>query len=82
MNRLANDYELPEGAVLSLRHAAPGLLVRCLSGMVWVTQEGDSRDYILERGDTFRVERRGAVAVQALSSARIVAGEASAVTAA
>ena len=43
----------------------------CLEGSVWVTQEGDIRDYILEAGDAFLVTMPGLVLVRALKPARI-----------
>jgi hypothetical protein len=47
-----------------------GETIRCLKGVVWVTQESDPQDYILEAGDTFRVTRRGAVVAQAMRDAQ------------
>jgi hypothetical protein len=43
----------------------------CLTGSVWVTQECDIRDYVLEEGDAFVVTLPGLVLVRALTPARI-----------
>ena len=43
----------------------------CLHGSVWVTQECDIRDYVLEEGDAFLVTLPGLVLVRALAPARI-----------
>ncbi|GAB6909538.1 hypothetical protein JCM12296A_53830 [Desulfosarcina cetonica] len=43
----------------------------CLQGRVWVTQECDIRDYVLEKGDAFIVTQRGLVIVRAIIQARI-----------
>jgi len=43
----------------------------CLQGRVWVTQECDIRDYVLEEGDAFLVTLPGLVLVRALAAARI-----------
>ena len=43
----------------------------CLQGSVWVTQECDIRDYVLEEGDAFLVSLPGLVLVRALTPARI-----------
>jgi len=43
----------------------------CLEGSVWVTQERDIRDYLLEAGDAFLVSQSGLVLVRALTPARI-----------
>ena len=43
----------------------------CLKGCVWVTQEGDIHDYLLEEGDAFLVTLPGLVLVRALTPARV-----------
>ncbi len=62
--------ELGRSAVRSFR-ARVGQLVECLSGAVWLTQEGDSRDHVLAPGDARVIESSGRVAVQALRTARV-----------
>lgn len=44
-----------------------GSEIRCLEGMLWITQEGDLRDYILKAGETFVTDRKGKVVLQALN---------------
>jgi len=51
--------------------AARGALVRCLDGLVWITQDGDRADHIVAAGDSFRVDRDGPVIVQATRPARV-----------
>ena len=43
----------------------------CLQGRVWVTQEGDIHDYLLESGDAFLIRLPGLLLVRALTPARI-----------
>lgn len=43
----------------------------CLQGCVWVTQESDIRDYLIEEGDAFLITLPGLVVVWALTRARI-----------
>jgi len=43
----------------------------CLQGSVWVTQECDIHDYVLEEGEAFVVTLPGLVLVRALTPARI-----------
>ncbi|MEZ0396760.1 MAG: DUF2917 domain-containing protein [Anaerolineales bacterium] len=46
-----------------------GAEIRCLEGVLWITQEGDLRDYILKPGETFVTDRKGKVVLQALKHA-------------
>lgn len=57
---------LPQNAQKSLV-VRSGSEIRCLEGMLWITQEGDVRDYILKAGDSFRTDRKGKVVLQALN---------------
>jgi hypothetical protein len=43
----------------------------CLQGRIWVTQECDIRDYVLDEGDAFLITLPGLVMVRALTPARI-----------
>ena len=43
----------------------------CIQGRVWVTQEGDIRDYLLEAGDAFMITLPGLILVRALTPARV-----------
>ena len=43
----------------------------CLQGSVWVTQECDLQDYVLEVGDAFIISLPGRVVVHALQAARV-----------
>ena len=47
-----------------------GDMFRCLHGNLWVTQEGDLKDYILEPGQEFWVTKTGTVIVQALEDSK------------
>lgn len=62
---------LPRAAVHRLADAR-GLLVSCLTGTLWLTQEGDTRDLVLEAGDDALIERDGLTLLAALSDARFV----------
>jgi hypothetical protein len=46
--------------------------IECQEGMVWITQESDHRDIILQAEQGYRIEKRGLVIVQAVGDARIV----------
>jgi hypothetical protein len=45
-----------------------GTEIRCLEGMLWITQDGDFSDHILESGEKFIVNRKGNVVLQALNT--------------
>ena len=45
--------------------------IYCLKGSVWVTQEGDIRDYVLDEGDAFVITLPGKVLVRAFNPSRI-----------
>jgi Protein of unknown function (DUF2917) len=52
-------------------HSGPGTQVLVLMGCVWVTQEGDGRDYILASGDAMRVSKTGLTLVMAIEDSRV-----------
>ena len=47
-----------------------GDVIHCLFGTLWLTQEGDLKDYILDAGQEFWVTRSGTVIVQALDDSK------------
>jgi len=71
--------ELKQGAVhlaanqtLKLRDAA-GSTVCAVEGSVWITEENDARDIVLERGACYRLRSRGLALVNSLGGAAAVA---------
>lgn len=56
----------------SLRPAARGLALQCVSGLVVVTQEGDPDDHELRPGDVFRTSRRGLVVAWAIQDSGFI----------
>jgi len=70
------DLKLP---AITLHHgeahrieAGKGLLVQCLSGTLWLTQDNDPRDIVLEPGEETTIERDDLSLVYALSDAQFV----------
>jgi hypothetical protein len=47
----------------------PGSTLVCDTGVLWVTQAGDYRDYVLLPGDVMRVTKRGKLLVEAMRDA-------------
>ena len=67
--QLHGPIELGSNRHLHLRDAL-GARIEALSGAIWVTQNGDVRDVVLEAGDAVVVDRGGEVVVSAVSDAR------------
>jgi uncharacterized protein YjiS (DUF1127 family) len=63
---------LNDGEILRLRDAK-GRHIGVVHGTVWVTQEGDQRDYVVRAGEHFRFDRGGLALVRPLNgTARLV----------
>ena len=60
----------------SLRPSGRGLVLRCVSGLVVVTQRGDRDDHELRPGDVFRTGRRGLVVAWAIQDSGVIASTA------
>ena len=59
------------------RVAGPlGRRIECLSGVIWVTQDGDLRDIILKAGEGFDFDRTEGVLISALDDSRYLLLEA------
>jgi hypothetical protein len=63
------ELSLPRQQVLRLTHAE-GARLCPTSGTVWITQDGDPRDWILDPGECLVVEGAAPVMVQAFVDAR------------
>lgn len=60
---------LAKGGIRRVR-AALGKRVECVSGSIWITQDGDRRDVLLAPGDAFEFDRPGDALVSALGDSR------------
>jgi len=49
-----------------------GLLVQCMTGTLWLTQDNDLRDIVLEPGEQATIDRDGLSLITALSDAQFV----------
>ena len=63
--------DLSRGQMLRIEDGQ-GSLVLCLNGTLWLTQEGDQRDIVLEAGEEALIEHDGLSILNALSDARFV----------
>ncbi len=64
--RTLTDISLPRYQTWSIEGDRRGDVITCLNGTLWITQEGDFKDYVLEAGRSFWVTRPGEVVLQAL----------------
>lgn len=62
---------LSDDELLRVRHAGAAE-VRALQGQVWVTQDGDLRDIVLQAGESFRFDRDSPVLIAPFGSAQVM----------
>lgn len=67
-------FALEPGQVVSLDDAC-GALIEPSGGRLWITEEGESKDFVVRPGETFVVSRAGRTVVQAVESAWITLRE-------
>ena len=63
-------WELAPREIVRL-DGARGTTLRVTRGCVWLTQERDTRDIILDAGDTFTIERGGRTLLEAQGDASV-----------
>ncbi len=66
--QILTDISLAKYKTWSIEGDRRGDVITCLNGTLWITQEGDFRDYVLETGRSFWVTRPGTVVLQALDN--------------
>ncbi|MCU0921921.1 MAG: DUF2917 domain-containing protein [Burkholderiaceae bacterium] len=68
---LGRATTLAKGTLQSIADAR-GVSVQCLQGAIWLTQQGDARDIVLEAGEQATIERNGTSIVFALGDAHFM----------
>jgi len=63
--------QLNRSETFSLDGDSRGKVISCLSGVVWITQTGDTMDYRLTAGEALTISRRGRVVVQGLAQSSV-----------
>jgi len=67
----AQPIDLARRAMLKLPDAA-GLHISCRSGSLWITLDGDTRDYIVEAGEQFTTAAHRPAIIYALQPATVL----------
>lgn len=62
---------LQQGETFTLPDA-PGAVLRVVSGRVWITQDRDPRDIMLDAGTAWTIDRRGLAVVEAQNDASVL----------
>src|SRR4051812_5080022 len=62
------QFELVPAQILRL-NAAWGARIICEAGVIWVTQEGHTKDYFLIAGESLCIDAKGMVLVEAMGGA-------------
>ena len=65
-----SEVSLAKHKVWSIEGDRRGDVISCTSGTLWITQQGDLRDYVIGAGKKFWVTRQGTVIIQALDDAQ------------
>jgi len=60
----AQEFKIERGELLRI-DAAPGDKLQVRLGDVWVTQDGDSKDYVLRTGESLMLSGRGSALAMA-----------------
>jgi hypothetical protein len=60
--------ELPRGTARRFDRVDGTVMVRCATGSLWITHDGDPKDVILSDDETYRAERDEAMHVFALQA--------------
>ena len=66
-----DSLPLAKGRIRRVRRPL-GRRVECVTGALWVTQDGDPRDIVLSPGDSFVFDQRGDALISALDDARLL----------
>ena len=64
------ETTIPRGRTLRI-HDGKGFDLAVVAGCLWVTQEGDTADTVLDAGETFRVRRDGVTFAHAFKEVRL-----------
>ena len=64
------ELHLEAGEIVNVQDG-PGLQVKCVSGVLWITQADDTNDIVLHDGESFVLDRPGLALVSAISPTNV-----------
>lgn len=64
------ECSLAQGELMRLSGGERGVVLRCIAGTIWLTT-GDGRDYLVQRGNSFRLGQGVSALAEALGSAEM-----------
>lgn len=62
---------IPDGDIVQLWEGRIGAVIRCLSGVAWITQQEHGRDRVLDPGEEFLIDHAGIYEIQGLGPTRV-----------
>lgn len=63
---IEEKQHLDKNDFCQIKKTRPGMVLSCEKGLLWVTQSGDRRDYLLSPGQNMIVKNHGNVLIEAL----------------
>ncbi len=66
----SSDIQLPSNKLVALPKAPRNTRIVSVDGVLWVTQEGDEQDYLLNKGESVTLRKGGKVLIQGLTDSR------------
>ncbi len=67
---IRSEIDLDNQELLKFEFGQPGAVVRCITGILWLTQPCDLHDHLLIAGQSFTLDQAGIVLVQGLPYGR------------
>ena len=64
-------HPLAKGRIRRVHHPR-GRRIECVTGSLWVTQDGNPRDIVLAPGESFTFDQRGDALISAFDDARFL----------
>ena len=65
------DILLKKREAIDLGRVTKNFTLKCLSGQIWVTCQGDMRDYLLKPGMEYKYSKSGKIVAYALTEASL-----------